>query len=131
MAPIGSHVYPAYGSRVPDPGSRVPDEGSGSRVPLFWYAPKACNFIKKETLAQVFFCEFCEIFKNTFFTEHLRTTASRFGDVNNEKNLSGETKNIFLSFKSAVFLEQNKKNLLNITFKDVCFVLSFGRIKCH
>ena len=27
---------------------------------------KACNFIKKETLAQVFSCEFCEIFKNTF-----------------------------------------------------------------
>ena len=25
----------------------------------------ACNFIIKETLAQVFFCEFCEIFKNT------------------------------------------------------------------
>ena len=25
----------------------------------------ACNFIKKETLAQVFFCEFCEISKNT------------------------------------------------------------------
>ena len=36
-----------------------------------------CNFIKKEALAQVFSCEFCEIFKNTFFTEHLRTTASR------------------------------------------------------
>ena len=38
--------------------------------------PKACNFIKKEILAQVFSCEFCEISKNTFSTEHLRTTAS-------------------------------------------------------
>ena len=37
---------------------------------------KACNFIKKETLAEVFSCEFCEISKNTFFTEHLWTTAS-------------------------------------------------------
>ena len=27
---------------------------------------QACNFIKKETLAQVFSCEFCEISKNTF-----------------------------------------------------------------
>ena len=27
----------------------------------------ACNFIKKETLAQVFSCEFCKISKNTFF----------------------------------------------------------------
>ena len=35
----------------------------------------ACNFIKKETLAQVFSCEFCENFKNTFFTEHLWETA--------------------------------------------------------
>ena len=35
-----------------------------------------CNFIKKETLAQVFSCDFCEISKNTFFTEHLGTTAS-------------------------------------------------------
>ena len=26
----------------------------------------ACNFITKETLAQVFFCKFCEISKNTF-----------------------------------------------------------------
>ena len=27
----------------------------------------ACNFIKKETLAQVSFCEFCKVFKNIFF----------------------------------------------------------------
>ena len=27
--------------------------------------PKACHFSKKETLAQMFSCEFCEIFKNT------------------------------------------------------------------
>ena len=37
---------------------------------------EACNFIKKETQAQVFSCEFCEISKNTFSTEQLRTTAS-------------------------------------------------------
>ena len=36
----------------------------------------ARNFIKKETLAQVFSCEFWENSKNTFFTKHLRTTAS-------------------------------------------------------
>ena len=27
---------------------------------------EACNFIKKETLAQVFSCKFCEISKDTF-----------------------------------------------------------------
>ena len=37
---------------------------------------KANNFIKKETdtnvmLTQMFSCEFCEIFKNIFLTEHL------------------------------------------------------------
>ena len=31
---------------------------------------------KLQTLAQMFFCEFCKIFKNTFFAEHLRVTAS-------------------------------------------------------
>ena len=30
----------------------------------------------KKTLAQVFSCEFCEISKNTCFTEHLWTNAS-------------------------------------------------------
>ena len=38
--------------------------------------PEACNFIKKETLAQVLSCEFSEISKNTFFTEHLWVSAS-------------------------------------------------------
>ena len=36
----------------------------------------SCNFIKKEALAQVLPCEFCEISKNPFFTEQLRTTVS-------------------------------------------------------
>ena len=39
---------------------------------------EACNFIKKETLAQVFPCGFCDISKNTLFTEHLWTTTSDF-----------------------------------------------------
>ena len=38
-------------------------------------APPA-TLLKKEALAQVFSCEFCEISKNTFFSEHLQTTAS-------------------------------------------------------
>ena len=37
---------------------------------------RVCNFIKKETLAQVFSCEFCKIFKNTLITEHFWATAS-------------------------------------------------------
>ena len=38
---------------------------------------KVPGFIKRETLAQVFSCQFCEISKNTFFREHLRVTASK------------------------------------------------------
>ena len=38
--------------------------------------PQVSNCIKKETLAQMFSCEFSEISKNTFFTEHLWATAS-------------------------------------------------------
>ena len=37
--------------------SQNPQENTCARV---------CNFIKKETLAQVLFCEFCEITKSTF-----------------------------------------------------------------
>ena len=37
--------------------------------------PEVGNFIKKATLAQAFSYEFCEISKNTFFTEHLWGTA--------------------------------------------------------
>ena len=29
--------------------------------------PQVCNLIKKQTLVQVFFCEFCEISKKSFF----------------------------------------------------------------
>ena len=34
------------------------------------------NFIKKETLAHGFYCEFCKIFKSIFFAEHLCMTGS-------------------------------------------------------
>ena len=46
--------------------------------PLFLIKLQAesCNFIKKEVLAQVFSCEFCEISENTFITEYLQATAS-------------------------------------------------------
>ena len=37
---------------------------------------ETCNCIKKQTLVQVFSCEFCEISKNIFFKEHLRAIVS-------------------------------------------------------
>ena len=39
---------------------------------------QGCIFIKKETLAQVFSCEFCEISKNTFFHRTSLVAASEY-----------------------------------------------------
>ena len=44
-------------------------------MPESFFMPQPAT-IEKETLAQVFFCELCEILKITFFTEHIRATAS-------------------------------------------------------
>ena len=44
--------------------------------------------MEKETLAQVFFCEFCEISNNTFLTEHLWTTVSKKRNPFSENLLS-------------------------------------------
>ena len=37
--------------------------------------------IKKETLTQMFSCEFCEISTNTFITEHLGLIASKMAKI--------------------------------------------------
>ena len=47
-------------------------------VPVFFLLKEACDFIKKQTLTQVFSCEFCKNFKNIVFTEHLQVTTSVF-----------------------------------------------------
>ena len=52
------------------------------------------TLFKKETLAQVLSCEFCEFFKNIFFTEHLWATAS---EVSNEYNLKLNFGFVFLN----------------------------------
>ena len=45
---------------------------------------RPANFSKKETLAQVFSCEFCEISKNNFSVEHLWVTASNDTTLNQQ-----------------------------------------------
>ena len=46
--------------------------------PLFNNVPglRPAILLKKETSTQVFSCEFCEMFKKPFFTEHLPAAAS-------------------------------------------------------
>ena len=51
--------------------------GAGTRARvsfLIKLQASSCNFIKRETLALVFSCEFCEVFQNIFITEYLRVT---------------------------------------------------------
>ena len=38
--------------------------------------PEPCNFIQKETMAQVIFCEFCKNFKNTLFSKNTGVSSS-------------------------------------------------------
>ena len=48
-----------------------------ARVPfLIKFQALACSINKNEILAKVCSCEFCKIFKTTFFREHLWRTAS-------------------------------------------------------
>ena len=49
------------------------------------YRSSRPDFHKKESLAQVFSCQFCEISKNTFFTEHLWTTISVSDSISDKR----------------------------------------------
>ena len=53
---------------------------------------------EKQTLTQVFSYEVYKIAKNTFFTEHLRTTASQNKSFFSEKQMSIQFKRSLLSF---------------------------------
>ena len=50
----------------------------------------------------MFSCEFCEISKNTFFTEHLRTTASKYLEdyVNLEEDIQSYSINKLIKLSS-------------------------------
>ena len=41
----------------------------------------------KETPAQFFSCEICEIFKSTYLEEHLRTNASKYANNKYSQNI--------------------------------------------
>ena len=70
---------------------------------------EAFNFIKQETLVQVFSWEFCQISKSTFFTEHLWVTASIFRE-------GRRLKQIEISIIPKPHKEINKKNKNVFTF---------------
>ena len=83
--------------------------------------PEDCSFIKKETLAQVFPREFCEIFKNTFFTEQLWTTASGKTKLKSSSNLLVLSWNGMKKLSQALFVRSglSTKGLISTTSKDL------------
>ena len=50
--------------------------GKHQKTYYFLSFSEACNFFKKQTQVQMFFCEFCGNFENNFLTEYLWSTAS-------------------------------------------------------
>ena len=85
--------------------SQNSQENTCARVSFLINLPQTCNFIKKETLAQVFSCEFCEISKKTLFTEHLRESASQgktFSD-SNDKSVNKASRKILLLVRNMSF----------------------------
>ena len=62
--------------------------------------PQACNFIKKGDYDTGVFMWFQRIFKNTFFSVHLQTTASEFTNENkaSENEVSNWWFYLFWSF---------------------------------
>ena len=69
------------------------------------------TLLKKETLVQVFSCEFCEIFKNTFFIAQLWTTASEMNSYIYIKLT--HFKRVSINIQEAVQLEKERKSLIN------------------
>ena len=68
--------------------------------------PQACNFIKKETVTQVFSCEFCEILRTPF----LENTSGRLLLTNQ-----------FL-FSSSLYFQQKELNDVKYLLIDVSFL---------
>ena len=69
------------------------------------------NFIQIETQAQVFFCEFYEIFKSAYFVGHLRITASellvlkRYLSDNPERGILRENSIFNIKLTLSIFLK--------------------------
>ena len=83
---IGKHLCQSlFYNKVADPGLQLYQKRDSSTCVFLWilWNSQACYFIKKGILTQVFSCEFYEICKNTFLTEHLRATAS--GVISNNR----------------------------------------------
>ena len=98
---------------------------------------QACNFIKKEPLTQVFSCEFCKIFKNTFLYRTLLTVASYLSNIPKVTHHEWDSRlKVANLLKASVFSEifqivQNKYPLYTERKLNVCktFRLDTGHFR--
>ena len=67
----------------------------------------------------MFSSEFCEIFKNTFFTEHVRATASDCCDENDTKNINSVSPDTPDTFGHVVFENANSNSTVTDCFIDI------------
>ena len=83
-------------------------------------------FIKKETLAQLFSCEFCKIFKNTFFNRTPLVAASELGGVKKAKsNKTEKPEELMAGYQEAECLW----NVLSSSYKDKLTVNGLNKPK--
>ena len=87
-----------------------------------------CNFIKKETLAQVFSCEFGETFKNTFSYRTPPVAASVYSGL--EETISGlGVPILWISFELYMFSNEDKMELrILLTYYKMCWRHPFAFI---
>ena len=103
--------------------SQNSQENTCTRVSFLIKLSEGCNFIKKETLAQVFSCEFCEISKNTFSYRTPPVAGSLSCDY-----LDWQFSIFWRTFKSKVL--RTKVMLLIISFKMIFFRFTICFIIC-
>ena len=106
-----------------------------SRPEVFCKNGEACNFIKKETLAQVFSCKFCEFSKNTFFYRTPPVAAfeswSLFFKFNYHSVIAWYTSSVhieyFYNFKNSYFFRIIASWKDRISMECNSFFLSFQK----
>ena len=77
------------------------------------------TFITKRTPARGFSCQFCEIFKITFFTEHLWAAASEYRRMTRHflrENCSQATISFSVTRKNIAKIKRNKRVNIFLTF---------------
>ena len=83
---------------------------------LFYAGLQASNCVEKETSTQIFSREYREIYKNTYFQEHLRTTASeprQDSSRTSRSEIDGSS-----CFKTIIFSHFEKECIGSIRFNE-------------